>query len=91
MPRSTAVIRGVAAMEKHLALPLRKLTRRVTGSGKEPKTPPEPPTPKMAEQEEDFSSLPLPDRFQHKVLTMPEALTLPRTNGLILFRSRYGK
>jgi len=91
MPRSAAVICGVAAMEKHIALPLRKLTKRVTGSGKKPKTPPRPSTPKMAEQEEDFSSLPLPDRFQHKVPIMPQAPKLPRANGLIIFRSRYGK
>ena len=72
------MIRGVAAMEKHITLPLRKLTKRVTGSGKEPKTPPKPPNSKMAEQEEDFSSLPLPDRFQHKVLIGLQAPQLPR-------------
>jgi hypothetical protein len=67
------MIRGLAAMEKRISLPLRKLTKRVTGSGKEPKAPPKSPNPKMAEQEEDFSSLPLPDRFQHKVLTPPQS------------------
>jgi hypothetical protein len=68
MSSVSSMIQGLAAMEKHISLPLRKLTKRVTGSGKDPKTPPKSPSPKMAEQEEDFSSLPLPDRFQHKVL-----------------------
>lgn len=56
----------VDAMPSHFSAPLRQLTRRVTASlglhsvssrvlGK------------MADQEEDFSSLPLPDRFVHKV------------------------
>jgi hypothetical protein len=68
MPRLSSVDHGLVAMEKHISLPLRRLTKRVTGSGKEPKTTSKAPNPKMAEQEEDFSSLPLPDRFQHKVL-----------------------
>jgi len=45
---------------------LRKLTKRVSGIAHRPKF--KPPAPAiMADQEEDFSSLPLPDRFQHKV------------------------
>jgi hypothetical protein len=59
-------------MKKRLSLPLRKLTQRVTGSDKDPKVPPKSPKAKMAEQEEDFSSLPLPDRFQHKVVITPQ-------------------
>jgi hypothetical protein len=34
----------------------------------------------MAEQEEDFSSLPLPDRFQHKVSIREVGATSHRTN-----------
>ena len=45
---------------------LRKLTRRITGTTRFHERG-EARRAKMAEQEEDFSSLPLPDRFQHKV------------------------
>lgn len=58
-------------MEKHISLPLRKLTRRVTELGKPASTPSKEPPVAMAEQEEDFSALPLPDRFQHKVVFNP--------------------
>ncbi len=78
-------------MEKHISLPLRKLTKRVIGSGKEPKTPPKTPNAEMAEAEEDFSSLPLPDRFQHKVLITPQMQRIfldKRTNNSFV---RYGK
>lgn len=66
------MLHGVAAMGKDLYQPLRKLTKRVTGSPKEPKAPSQITNRKMAEQEEDFSSLPLPDRFQHKVILAPQ-------------------
>ena len=47
---------------------LKKLTKCVTELTRRPKSPPRPVlVVAMAEQEEDFSSLPLPDRFQHKV------------------------
>jgi hypothetical protein len=59
-------MRGSAVME-HVSLSLRKLTRRVTELGKQTKSPAKE-TVRMAEQEEDFSALPLPDRFQHKVV-----------------------
>jgi hypothetical protein len=78
------MIQGLAAMEKHISLPLRKLTKRVTGSGKNPKTPPKSANPMMAEQEEDFSSLPLPDRFQHKVLIKRQSQSMSRANGLTI-------
>jgi hypothetical protein len=52
----------------------RRLTKRVLAElGRQPKPPPlEPPRPTisaliMADQEEDFSSLPLAERFVHKV------------------------
>ena len=50
---------------------LRKLTKRVTDSSHKPRF--KSPAPVMAEQEEDFSSLPLPDRFQHKVSNVDSA------------------
>ncbi|KAI9046712.1 hypothetical protein LZ554_009450 [Drepanopeziza brunnea f. sp. 'monogermtubi'] len=69
-----------------IALPLRKLTRRVTGRlSATPPPPPTHPTPQgkprtlstnfdgMAEAEEDFSSLPLPERFQHKLWKVRKA------------------
>lgn len=49
-----------------MSLPKLKLTKRIA-TGKLLQTPTKATTAKMAEQEEDFSSLPLPDRFQHKV------------------------
>lgn len=57
----------VVAMEYCIPLPLRKLTKLVANLGRNPKTPPKIQVANMADQEEDFSSLPLPDRFQHKV------------------------
>ena len=78
-------------MEKNISLPLWKLTKRVIGSGKEPKTPPKTPNTEMAEAEEDFSSLPLHDRFQHKVLITPQMQRTSRdkqTNNSLV---RYGK
>ncbi|KAK2629825.1 hypothetical protein QTJ16_000645 [Diplocarpon rosae] len=59
-------------MEKHVALSLRKLTQRVTGGKLSSTLPSKERTivittlDGMAEAEEDFSSLPLADRFQHK-------------------------
>ena len=69
-------------MEKHRSNPLQKLTRRVIGSGKELKAIVSPVhTIEMAEQEEDFTSLPLPDRFQHKVfMTRPASSFLGHTD-----------
>ncbi|ESZ92167.1 hypothetical protein SBOR_7462 [Sclerotinia borealis F-4128] len=49
-----------------------KLTKRIA-TGKLPQTPPKVTVAKMAEQEEDFSSLPLPDRFQHKIWKVRKA------------------
>jgi hypothetical protein len=46
---------------------LRELINRVPGSTKTIQISTQTLTANMAEQEEDFSSLPLPDRFQHKV------------------------
>jgi hypothetical protein len=78
----------VAAMENRIAfpLPLRKLTQRVTDLRKPQKTPLQIEVAVMAEAEEDFSSLPLPDRFQHKVNTF-----LPRTPPKLTRFYRYGK
>jgi hypothetical protein len=45
---------------------LRELTRRISDTTR-PRERGQARRAKMAEQEEDFSSLPLPDRFQHKV------------------------
>lgn len=76
-------------MEKHIALPLplRKLTQRVTELRKPQKTPLKIEIAVMAEAaEEDFSSLPLPDRFQHKV-----NISLPRTLQKLTRFCRYGK
>lgn len=73
-------LRGNVAMENHLSLSLRKLTRRVTDLGKTAKTPPKNTQITMAEQEEDFSALPLPDRFQHKVVPNPPRICLMQTN-----------
>jgi len=50
-------------MQRKLSLSMRKLTKRVTDIGQ----PPSISIANMAEQEEDYSSLPLPERFQHKV------------------------
>jgi hypothetical protein len=47
---------------------LRELTRRISGTADFLETG-SARSGTMAEQEEDFSSLPLPDRFQHKVGT----------------------
>jgi hypothetical protein len=90
-PRVSSLNHDLAAMEKHISLPLRKLTRRVTEYRKEHKTPPKTPNAEMAEAEEDFSSLPLPDRFQHKVLITPQMQRMSRgqrTNNSLV---RYGK
>jgi hypothetical protein len=56
-------------MEGHIYLSLRKLITRVPGLRKLSKVLTKYRNANMAEQEEDFSSLPLPDRFQHKVFT----------------------
>jgi hypothetical protein len=45
---------------------LRELTRSISDTARFHQTG-QGTTENMAEQEEDFSSLPLPDRFQHKV------------------------
>lgn len=62
---------GFFGMEKRIAPSLRKLTKRITAKLGRPESVvsilPVPVTVIMAEAEEDFSSLPLPDRFQHKV------------------------
>ncbi|KAI9765593.1 MAG: Microtubule-associated protein, microtubule dynamics during spindle orientation [Geoglossum simile] len=50
-----------------LSTPIRKLTRRLSEIFTPSKTKAHQLPPKMADQEEDFSSLPLPDRFSHKV------------------------
>ncbi|KAB8304804.1 hypothetical protein EYC80_004146 [Monilinia laxa] len=56
----------------HQNQPKLKLTKRLA-TGKLPNTPPKVTIAKMAEQEEDFSSLPLPDRFQHKIWKVRKA------------------
>jgi hypothetical protein len=73
---------GDDGMAGHIALPLLKLTRRVTDQLVKPKPIVSivPAVDGMAEQEEDFSSLPLPDRFQHKVHWSPRIVLSKRTN-----------
>lgn len=62
------IFQGLVGMEKRIALPLRKLTKRVTDTLGRTESVVSISIPViMAEAEEDFSSLPLPDRFQHKV------------------------
>jgi hypothetical protein len=65
---------------------MRKLIKRVSDISLQPSnTPSKEPAPvsqaaiSMAEQEEDFSSLPLPDRFQHKVRS--EQKEMLKANG----------
>ena len=56
-------------MEKRLSGSMKRLTRRVTDLRRQSYTSHKVSIATMAEQEEDFSSLPLPDRFQHKVIS----------------------
>lgn len=49
----------------HICLGMRRLTYRLVGRNFSGDTAPSSPN-DMADQEEDFSSLPLPDRFSHK-------------------------
>jgi len=70
-------------MEKNFVGSLRKLTRRVADLRDTSKTPsPRVTIVAMADAEEDFSSLPMPDRFQHKVTpTTPRLRPLQTANS----------
>jgi hypothetical protein len=61
-------VSGLGTLNMQRITALRKLTVRL--SGREPKTPPRPKisAPVMADQEEDFSGLPINERFTHKVV-----------------------
>lgn len=77
-------------MTSHFSASFRKLTRRIIVSGplssqeKEHILPFAIKSPIMAEAEEDFSSLPLTDRFQHKVSDIPRLIqhSITKANNL---------
>lgn len=81
---------GVRAvgMEGLLSTSLRKLTKRVTDFRRPSQN--HNTIAAMADQEEDFSSLPLPDRFQHKVCPHP-FMQMSHTSRTDKPLTRYGK